>query len=394
MLSGKNILIGVTGSIAAYKAVELIRRLKDEGAATRVVLTEAACRFVSPLTFEAVSDLPVEINMFHDPFSHITLAKESDIFIVAPATANSISKFATGIADNLLTTVWLVYSGPAVIVPAMNWKMYENSIIQKHINYLKEREITFIDPVVGDLACGDKEKIGRMAEVSDIIESLHSLLSEKDLSEHKILITSGPTREPLDPVRFISNRSSGKMGFALARMALRRGAEVTLISGPTCEKPPAGASFIKVETSQELENAVKTTISGHTVLIMAAAVADFKPSATRSSKASKADMLDLHLEKTTDILQEIGKQKGDMIVIGFAAETGKAIDKAKEKLKRKNLDLIVLNDITQDGAGFDVGTNIVTLIDKEGVFKDYPLMKKEEVANIILTKIKSCTISH
>ena len=388
MLKGKNILLGITGSIAAYKSVELVRRLKDEGAAVKVVMTEAATHFVSPLTFEAVSNAAVSTNIFSNSFTHIILSDEAHLFIVAPATANSIAKFACGIADNLLTALWLSYSGPAIIAPAMNWRMFENLITKMHINNLKKHGVTFVGPCVGSLACGEREKVGRMAEVHDIIEQANQLLSQKDFFGQKIVITAGPTREYLDPVRFLSNRSSGKMGFAIARMALRRGAEVTIISGPSQEKPPGGAAFLSVETAKEMESAVTRSLKDKNVLIMTAAVADFKPASTKQSKIKKEEIASLYLEKTTDIIKMVGQKKGNLIVVGFAAETGDIITKAKEKLFKKNLDLVVANDVSLDGAGFDIDTNIVTIIDRDGQAVDYPMMKKEEIANIILDKVK------
>ena len=388
MLKGKTILLGVTGSIAAYKSVELVRRLRDEGAQVKVVMTEAATRFVSTLTFEAVSNCGVGTNMFLNPFSHITLSEEAHLFIVAPATANTIAKFSCGIADNLLTALWLSYSGPAIIAPAMNWRMFENSITKMHINNLKKLGVTFVGPCVGSLACGEEERVGRLAEVPEIIEQASLLLSHKDFFGQKIVVTAGPTREHIDPVRFLSNRSSGKMGFAIARMALRRGAEVTIISGPTQEKPPPGAAFVSVESAREMEEAIELSIHNKHVLIMAAAVADFRPANPRKFKAKKEDIESLSLERTTDILRMVGQKKGNLIVVGFAAETGDAVEKAKEKLNKKNLDLIVVNDVSLKGAGFDVDTNIVTLIDRDGQLVNYPLMKKEEVANIILDKIR------
>jgi phosphopantothenoylcysteine decarboxylase/phosphopantothenate--cysteine ligase len=389
MLAGKNILLGISGSIAAYKSVELVRRLKDEGAKVKVVLTEAACQFVSPLTFESVSRASVDTSLFANPFTHITLSEQSELFIVAPATANTIAKLATGIADNLLTTLWSAYSGPALVAPAMNWRMYENLLAKLHLSTLQKQGITIVGPISGSLACGEENKMGRMADIPDILEHARALLSNKDLSRHKILVTAGPTREPIDPVRFISNRSSGKMGFAIARMALRRGAEVTIVSGPSNEKPPMGAIFIPVETAYEMNKAVMNALGGKTVLIMAAAVADFRPSTVHSGKVSKYDMQQIHLERTADILASVGKQKTNrLIVVGFAAETDNALRKGKEKLIHKNLDLIVVNDVTLKGAGFDTDTNIVTILQKDGTMTDYPLLKKVEVANIILDTIQ------
>jgi phosphopantothenoylcysteine decarboxylase/phosphopantothenate--cysteine ligase len=386
VLDGKNILLGVTGSIAAYKSIDIVRRLSEEGANITVVMTEAACRFISPLTFETVSGRPVYTDLFHGYFRHISLVKESHLLIVAPATANTINKFACGIADNLLSTIWLAYEGPALIAPTMNSRMYKKPVVKKNINELTKIGINFIGPESGALACGE-EGIGRMAEVADIIEAAKSILTPKDLSGHNILITAGPTREPIDPVRFISNRSSGKMGFALATAAFRRGAKVTLISGPTVLKPPLGISFIPVERAIDMETTVIKSLHKSTSVIMAAAVSDFAPSVTSKSKIPKAKEMSINLKETPDILQKIGRKKGNRLLIGFAAETGKNIKNAEKKLRDKNLVLIVLNDITQKGAGFEGDTNIVTIIDKKGKITDYPLMKKEEVANIILDRI-------
>jgi len=388
VLSGKNILLCVTGSIAAYKSIDILRRLLEDGASVTVVMTDSACRFISPLTFKSLSGRPVYTDLFGNYMSHISLPKESHLFIIAPATANTINKLACGIADNLLTTIWLAYSGPAVIAPAMNWRMYENPTVKKSIKELTGLGVTFVGPEYGALACGE-EGIGRMAEVEDIIEAAKSALTHKDLSEYNILVTAGPTREPLDPIRFISNRSSGKMGFAIARVALRRGANVTLISGPTSQHPPKGASFISVENALEMRDAILKNLHNLTAVIMAAAVTDFSPASPSRSKIKNPDdeTLTITFKKMPDILEEIGRKKENRILIGFAAETGKDIKNAEGKLKSKNLDLIVLNDVTQEGAGFEVDTNIVTIITRYGEVADYPLMRKEDVANIILDKI-------
>lgn len=386
MLKAKNILLGVTGSIAVYKSVEIVRRLTEEGAGVTVIMTDAACRFITPLILESVSARPVYTGLFKAPLSHINLAKESDLLLVAPASANTINKFACGIADNLLATVWLAYEGPVLLAPAMNSAMYKNPIVQKSIRELKKIGVTFTGPESGGLACGD-EGIGRMADVPDIIDDVRFALSPKDLTGHKILVTAGPTREHIDAVRFISNRSSGKMGFAIARAARRRGAEVTLISGPSSLNPPRGVSFVSVESADEMEKAVLKNLQGKTSLIMAAAVSDFAPSAISKSKIPKTNWLSVDLKATPDILKKIGAKKGRLFLVGFAAETGRDIKRAQDKLKSKNLDLIVLNDVTRKGAGFDADTNIVTIIDRKGKITDYPLMKKEEVANIILDRM-------
>lgn len=383
MLNKKNILLGITGSIAAYKSIDIVKGLIKEGAAVTVVMTDVACRFVSPVVLESESGRRVHTDLFEDYFSHINLAKESQLFIIAPATANTINKLACGIADNLLTTLWLAYKGPVLIAPAMNWRMYENPLVKKNIGELKKYGVTFIGPEYGSLACGE-EGIGRMAEPEDIVEAAKSALTPKDMSGHKILVTAGPTREALDPVRFISNRSSGKMGYAIAKAAIRRGADVTLVSGPSSQQPPKDVSFISVESASEMRNEVLRHFSNSTSVIMAAAVSDFSPISQSKTKIKKADPMTINLQKTSDILAELGRKKGKRLLIGFAAETGKNIKKAKDKLKEKNLDLIVLNDVTAKGAGFDSDTNIVTIINKKGEVKDYPLMKKEEVANILL----------
>jgi phosphopantothenoylcysteine decarboxylase/phosphopantothenate--cysteine ligase len=385
-MANSNILLGVTGSIAAYKAVEIARRLIDEGFSVHVVMTKAACNFITPLTLESVTGKPVLTDMFSAPYSHINLPTESQLLLIAPATANIINKLTCGIADDLLSTIWLAYEGPTLIAPAMNHRMYRHPIVQRNIKLLQKSGVSFIGPVSGSLACGEEAE-GRMADVATIVEAAISALTQKDIKGQNILITAGPTIESIDPVRFISNRSSGKMGFAIARAAARRGANVTLISGPTQIQAPENVSFINVEKASEMESAVLKHLPKATAVIMAAAVSDFAPAAINKSKIAKNDISSITLKKTTDILKKTGKMKGKRILIGFAAETEKNIENAKSKLKEKNLDLIVLNDITQKGAGFDVDTNIVTIIDKKGKITDYPLMKKIEVANVILDRM-------
>lgn len=381
-----NILLGVTGSIAAYKAVEIARRLIDEGFIVQVVMTKAACNFITPLTLESVTGKPVLTDLFSDPYSHINLTKESHLLLIAPATANTINKLSCGIADDLLSNLWLTYMGPILIAPAMNHRMYRHPSVQKSIKELQKSGVKFIGPVSGSLACGEEGE-GRMADVAVIVEAAISALTQKDLKGQNILVTAGPTIEAIDPVRFISNRSSGKMGYAIARAAARRGANVTLISGPTNLQAPENVSFINVEKASEMESAVLKHLPKATAVIMAAAVADFAPATVNKSKITKNDISSITLKKTADILKKTGKIKGKRILIGFAAETGKNIENAKSKLKEKNLDLVVLNDITQKGAGFDVDTNIVAIIDKKGKITDYPLMKKIEVANVILDRM-------
>ena len=386
MLSGSNILLGITGSIAAYKAADLARRLMDAGAKVRVVMTEAACRFIPPYTLEAITGNDVHVDLFKDPYSHISLAAESDLFIIAPATANTINKLACGLADNLLSNLWLTYDGPSVIAPAMNTRMYNNRIVRSNIKDFKKTGVEIVGPAKGSLACGEEGE-GRMSEVSEIVEAAMSVMTPHDLKGQNIMITAGPTQEPVDPVRYISNRSSGKMGYALATAAKRRGAEVTLISGPCSLHPPHGVSVVHTKTAEEMEKAVFRHLDKATTVIMSAAVSDFRVDSTAQNKLDKSDINSLKLKKTTDILKKLGTKKGKRFLIGFAAESGKNIKRATAKLKEKKLDLMVLNDISQEGAGFDGDTNIVTLIHKTGDTKDYPMMDKIEAAHIILDSI-------
>ncbi len=387
MLSGSNILLGITGSIAAYKAADLARRLIEVGAKVRVVMTEAACRFIPPYTLEAITGNAVHVDLFKDPFSHINLAAESDLFIIAPATANTINKLACGLADNLLSNLWLTYDGPSLIAPAMNTRMYNNRVVQSNIKNFKKSGVEIVGPAKGSLACGEEGE-GRMSEVEEIVEAAISVMTPHDLAGQNIMITAGPTQEPVDPVRYISNRSSGKMGYALAQAAKRRGAEVTLISGPCSLNPPHGVSTVYTVTSGDMEKAVFKHLDKATAVIMSAAVADFRADSIAKDKLDKSGINSLKLKKTTDILKKLGTKKGKRFLIGFAAESGKNVKRATAKLKEKKLDLIVLNDISQEGAGFDTDTNIVTLINKKGDTKDYPIMKKIEVANIILDTLK------
>ncbi len=386
MLNKKKVLLGVTGSIAAYKAVDIARRLKEEGADVHVVMTGAACRFIPPYTLEAMTGNPVHTELFNDSFQHINLPKESDLFMVTPVTANTINKFACGIADDLLSNIWLTYEGPVIMAPAMNHRMYRNPIVQKNIKELKKLNVQFVGPATGSLACGE-EGAGRLAEVSEIVEAVITSLTPKDFKGQNVLVTAGPTIEPIDPVRFISNRSSGKMGYAVAKAAARRGANVTLVSGPSLQKASDNISFITVETASEMEKAVFKYLPKATTVIMAAAVSDFSPSINAKVKLEKSTITDLKLKKNSDIAAKVGKKKGKRVLVGFAAETGNNVERAKDKLNNKNLDLIVMNNVMLKGAGFDVDTNIVTIIDKKGYITEHPIMKKIDVANMILDKI-------
>jgi phosphopantothenoylcysteine decarboxylase/phosphopantothenate--cysteine ligase len=386
VIKQKNILLGVTGSIAAYKSADIARRLVQEGATVEVVLTDHACHFVSPLTFSSLTGRPVYKGLFDDPFAHINLADQADLLLIAPATANTINKIACGIADNLLTNIVLAYDGIRLIAPAMNHRMYNNPVVKESIKRLEKRGFEFIGPVKGPLACGE-EGMGRMADVDEIMESVITALSPKDLKDRRFIVTAGPTREYIDPVRFISNRSSGRMGYEIARAAKRRGAEVTLISGPSPLNPPSGVRHIRVETASEMEKAVFKNLRGSDVVVMAAAVCDFAPASTHRVKLEKDEVNSLKLKKTEDILKKLSRRRGRRVIVGFSAEYGRNINRTKEKLKDKDLDIIVFNDVSQKGAGFDVDTNIVTIIDRHGKVEDYPLMRKIEVANIILDKV-------
>ena len=385
MLKNRKILLGVTGSIAVYKSVDLVRRLTEEGASVQVIMTDASRRFITPLSFEVVSRNKVFTDTFQDPLSHISLTSDADLMVVAPATANSIGKFAGGIADDMLSTCFLSFKGMAIIAPAMNWRMYENPVFQKNLRYLASLGVIQVGPEKGSLACGD-DAVGRMSDVSDIMEGIRSLLTRKDLSGKRIMVTAGPTREYMDPVRFMSNRSSGKMGYAIARAALRRGAEVILISGPSPLKPPSGAVFVAVETSGEMRDAAMKNLRGSDAVIMAAAVSDFSPGDRSDKKVDKSGGLVLKLKKTPDILSEIGSMKKRPFLVGFAAETGADISRARKKLFDKGADVMVFNNVLSPGSGFDVDTNQITLIQKDGE-SSFPLMSKDEVADVILDRI-------
>lgn len=391
MTKDKTIVLGITGGIAAYKAAELTRLLIKSGASVHVIMTKGAMEFITPLTLQTLSKNPVHTDLFNlvqeAEVGHISLADRADLFVVAPATANIMGKIANGIADDMLTTSIMATKAPILLAPAMNCNMYDNPIVQENMNKLKKFGYHFIDSESGELACGYEGK-GRMAEPHDILEEIETILSPNDLKGERILVTAGPTYEPIDPVRFIGNRSSGKMGYALAKMAIRRGAEVTLISGPSAFNPPKGARFIAVETAEEMRKAVTANLKDASTVIMAAAVADYSPRNAASEKMKKgAASISLELEKTWDILAEVGKKKGKRLLIGFAAETENLVTNAKKKLKEKNLDLIVANNVKEAGAGFGVDTNIVTIIDKNGNLETLPKMSKDNVAWKVLDRL-------
>jgi phosphopantothenoylcysteine decarboxylase/phosphopantothenate--cysteine ligase len=392
MLQGKNVLLGLTGGIAAYKTGELIRECIRRGANVKVIMTDHAQEFMTPMTVQTLSRNPVYTDMFslikdYD-IAHISLAEYADIAVIAPATANVIGKIAAGIADDLLTTVIMATKAPVLICPAMNVHMYENPIVQENIARLATRGYQFVDPGYGELACKVTGP-GRLAEVPEIMEAIETTLTEKDLAGERILVTAGPTQEPFDPVRFISNHSSGKMGYALAAMARRRGAQVTLISGPSALAPPVGVRFLSVTTAVEMRDAVMANLEPATVVIKAAAVADYRPAEVAPQKIKKKEgPLTIKLVRNPDIISEIGRQKGNRILVGFAMESENLIDNAKGKLLAKNLDMIVANDLTQEGAGFQTDTNIIKILDRDGGMEELPIMDKADVANRILDRIR------
>lgn len=395
MLKDKTVVIGVSGGIAVYKVCDVVSRLKKLGLNVHVIMTKSATEFVTPLTFQSLSQNYVVSDMFEEPktwdVEHISLAKKADVFLIAPATANIIGKIACGISDDMLSTTVMATKGKVLIAPAMNTNMYENPIVQRNIDTLRTLNYDFIEPESGRLACGDIGK-GKLATPENIVKAVvNALTTKQDLKDKKIIITAGPTVEAIDPVRYLTNRSTGKMGYAIAKEAIKRGAKVTLVSGPTNLEPPKNLSkFIQIESAQEMYEAILENLDENQVVIKSAAVADYKPKNYCDKKIKKSDdELVISLDRNKDIAYEIGKIKKDKILVGFAAETNDLIENAKNKIKKKNLDFIVANDLTKEGAGFGVDTNIVKIIDKDGIILEYPIMKKEEVANVILDKVKS-----
>ena len=394
MLSGKNIVVGVAGGIAVYKAVDLVSRLKKQGANVYVIMTHAAAKFVTPLTFREISGNPVVVDMWAETTNwnveHIALATVADLFLITPATGNIIGKIANGIADDMLSTTVMATNAPVLLTPAMNTKMYLNPIVQGNISKLTELGYHFIEPGCGPLACGT-EGVGRLPEPEVIINKVLEIVNSTEvLAGKKVLITAGGTQEAIDPVRYIGNRSSGKMGYALAKIAAARGAEVILVSGPTHLLPPSGVTVKYVESAAQMRDEVLIHFADSDIVIKAAAVADYRPQTQSTNKIKKnSATLELVLEKTPDILFELGQLKTHQILVGFAAETQELLAHAQDKLMRKNLDMIVANDITVPGAGFNVDTNIVKLLYRNGTMEELPKMSKEQLAGIILDKI--CT---
>lgn len=394
MLRNKEIIVGITGGIAAYKTAELVRELTKKGANVHVVMTKNAMEFVTPLTFQTLSGNPVVHEMFElftgSKIGHIALADIADQMVIVPATANIIGKVANGIADDFLTTMVMATTVPIFFVPSMNTKMWESKMVQANIERLQDAGYEFMEPSSGDLACGTSGK-GRLPPIEDIIEKMEDIFTEKDLADESLLVTAGPTTEPIDPVRCITNRSSGKMGYAIAKIARRRGAEVTLITGKTYLPPPRNdITIVEVDSARDMRDAVMEHYHRATVIIKAAAVADFKCRTENCQKMKKSrdvDCVTLELEKNPDIIGELGKIKGNRILVGFAAETENLIENAAEKLKKKNLDMIVANDVAKAGIGFGSDQNEVTIIEG-GSARPVPLLSKDEVSHIILDSVK------
>ncbi|MCJ7575620.1 MAG: bifunctional phosphopantothenoylcysteine decarboxylase/phosphopantothenate--cysteine ligase CoaBC [Dehalococcoidia bacterium] len=389
MLRSKTIVLGVTGGIAAYKAAEIASQLTQAGAKVNVIMTEEAVQFISAVTFRALTGRPVVTEMFDlaSEFSieHVSLAKAADIVVIAPTTANIIAKLAAGIADEMLCCTVLATKAPVLIAPAMETNMYTNPITQENLSKLRARDFVIVGPATGWLASG-KVGLGRLADINDIIGSVRQVLGRGgDLTGRHIVVTAGGTQEPVDPVRYLSNRSSGKMGYALAEAARDRGAKVTLISAPTSLPEPVGVNVIRVCTAEEMRQAVENVTLQADSLIMAAAVADYRPRKRAKDKIKKGKAgLTLELECTSDIL---GTVKGDFIKVGFAAESSNVLENARAKLKQKRLDLVVANDITASDSGFGTDTNRVTIIDRKGKIDSLPLLSKREVADRVLDQV-------
>ena len=397
MLSNTTIIVGVTGGIAAYKACDVVSKLKKLNANIHVIMTESACEFVQPMTFQTLSNNFVINDMFKEPktweVEHIELAKRADAFLIVPATANFIGKLAAGIADDMLTTTIMATEAKKVIVPAMNTNMYTNRIVQANIGALQDLGYKFIEPASGRLACGDIGA-GKLADVDDIVAYMVDFFEKeaqvKDLVGRRIMISAGPTIEAIDPVRYITNRSSGKMGYAIAKRAVARGAQVTLVSGKTDLDVPKGlVKYINIESADDLYENLVREFEANDVVIQSAAVADYKPKSYSDKKIKKKDSdLSIELCRNKDVAQELGKIKGDKVLVGFAAETNDVLENATKKIKKKNLDFIVANDLTMQGAGFSTETNIVKIIEADGRINEYPKLLKSEVGDIILDKVR------
>lgn len=391
-MKGKTIVLGITGSIAAYKMANVASSLIKRGADVHVIMTENATKFIHPITFETLTNHKCLVETFDRNFqfhvAHVSLAKQADVMLIAPASANVIGKMAHGIADDMLTTTVLACKAPVLVAPAMNTNMLENSIVQENIEYLRQHGMTIIQPDAGRLACGDTGN-GKLAKEETLLEYIeYALVKEKDLAGKKVLVTAGPTMEAIDPVRYITNHSSGKMGYAIAKAARNRGAQVTLVSGKTNLEAPFGVNCMDVISAKDMFEAVTACTAEQDIIIKAAAVADYRPATVAEQKIKKSeDAMSILLERTDDILQWIGFHKKDnQFICGFAMETEQLLERAEEKRKRKNLDMIVANSIAQEGAGFQGDTNIVTILTKDG-HKSVGKMSKDGIADIILDEI-------
>jgi phosphopantothenoylcysteine decarboxylase / phosphopantothenate---cysteine ligase len=391
------ITLGVTGGVAAYKAAELVRRLQQDGFSVQVVMTRGAREFVTPLTFAALSGQKVITDLFAESsgeanlesaIEHIAVAQRTDLLLVAPATADILAKFARGIADDFLTTLYLASTAPVVVAPAMNVNMWNHAATQENVEMLRARGVKIVDPDEGYLACG-MTGAGRLAGQAAIVAAVHEALhAVRDLVGEKVLVTAGPTRENLDPVRYLTNRSSGKMGYAVSEAAAQRGAHVVLVSGPTSLDAPAGVERIDVQSADEMHRAVLEKVADCSIAIFAAAVADYRPSESNGQKIKRnKESTTISLEPTPDILASVARNKGERFIVGFAAETEHVAENARQKLAAKNADLIVANDITAEGAGFDHDTNVVTLFARDGRDLALPRMSKSEVAQRILDEV-------
>jgi phosphopantothenoylcysteine decarboxylase / phosphopantothenate---cysteine ligase len=394
MLAGRELILGVTGSIAAYKAVYLLRELRRLDAGVTVVMTAHAGEFVGPLTFRTLSGRPVLSDLF-DPqepaaVEHVAVAERADLVLVAPATANALARAAVGLADDFLGTLLLAARAPLLFAPAMDGEMWHHPTVQGHVATLRSRGATVMEPGRGELASGLRG-VGRFPEVADIVETAAGLVSPKrDLFGEVVVVTAGPTREPLDPVRYITNRSSGRMGYAVATCALRRGAQVTLVTGPTALTPPPGARVIPVETAAEMREAVLMAAGAASIVVKAAAVADYRPATVASGKIrSKQAGLSLRLEPNPDILAELGRAKGSRFLVGFAAETAEVAAGARAKLEAKSVDLMVANDVSRADIGFDVEDNQVVMLDRWGGVVEVGRRSKLEVADAILDRVQT-----
>jgi len=389
LLAGKTIVVGITGGIAAYKAAEVCSALVQAGAVVHVVMTKHATKFVGPTTFRALTGNRVITSLWEEPveheITHVSLPDKADVMLVVPATANIIGKIASGIADDMLSTMLMATKAPIILAPAMNNKMWENPVVQANVQRLKSLGYRFVGPESGRLACGD-EGVGRLASVGAIINAVRDAVGgKKDLEGVRVIVTAGPTQEQIDAVRMITNRSSGKMGYAISQAAADRGATVVLISGPTSLTPPRVAEVVNVRTAAEMCEAVTKRLDAADVVIGAAAPADYAPVHPFVGKMKKtAEPITVELTPTPDIIAEVGKRKGRKIIVGFAAETEKLVENARQKLAKKNLDLVVANDVSRQDIGFDSDVNQVTLIGSDGSVTELPVLPKREVAHRIL----------